>query len=169
MFCWHLAHGSWLSCWMMWQVYRGIALTYLPSHFIPLWLIFRGCRWPWIPDWRVWFSGLWYFFAGRLQCPISDRSWSSWLCTDGRVSGLLQIQMRISFPFLLAKELRRFLLIMRTRSFYSPICRGYIRKVSLHLVHKYFPHDCSTDSISCSEWKKRNLMKTISKQNSDEI
>ena len=32
--------------------------------------------------------------------------------------------------------------------------RGYIRKVSVHLVQKYFPHDCSTDSISCSEQKK---------------
>ena len=31
--------------------------------------------------------------------------------------GLLQLHMRISFPFLLAKGLRRFLLIMRTRSF----------------------------------------------------
>ena len=31
--------------------------------------------------------------------------------------GLFQIQMRISFPFLLAKYLRRFLLITRTRSF----------------------------------------------------
>ena len=31
--------------------------------------------------------------------------------------GLFQIQMRTSLPFLLAKDLRRFLLIMRTRSF----------------------------------------------------
>ena len=32
--------------------------------------------------------------------------------------------------------------------FNSPVCRGYIRKVSVNLVQKYFPHDCSTDSIS---------------------
>ena len=72
--------------------------------------------------------------------------------------GLFQLQMRIPFPFLHTKDLRTSLLITRTRSFYSPICRGYIRKVSVHLVQKYFPHDCSTDSISCSE----HLMKKIS-------
>ena len=62
--------------------------------------------------------------------------------------------MRISFPFLLAKELHRFLLIMRTCSFYSPVGRGYIRKASVHLVQKYFPHDFNTDSLSCTEWGK---------------
>ena len=41
----------------------------------------------------------------------------------------------------------------------SPVCRGYISKVSVHFVQKYFPHDFSTDSISCSEREKRNLMK----------
>ena len=38
--------------------------------------------------------------------------------------------------------------------FYSLVCRGYIRKVSVQLLPKYFSCDCSTDSISCSEWKK---------------
>ena len=72
------------------------------------------------------------------------------------VVGLLQIQMRISFPFIYAKDLRRFLLIMRTRSFfYSPVRRGYIRKVIVHLVQKYFSHDFSTDSLSCSERRKK--------------
>ena len=42
---------------------------------------------------------------------------------------------------------------MRTNIFYSPVRRGYIRKVSVHLVQNYFPHDFSTDSISCSEQK----------------
>ena len=31
--------------------------------------------------------------------------------------------------------------------FYSPVRRWYIRKVSVHLVKKDFPHDCSTSSL----------------------
>ena len=38
--------------------------------------------------------------------------------------------------------------------FYSLVHRGYIRKVSVQLVPKYFSRDCSTDSISCSERTK---------------
>ena len=38
--------------------------------------------------------------------------------------------------------------------FYSLVRRGYIRKVSVQLVPKYFSRNCSTDSISCSEPKK---------------
>ena len=33
------------------------------------------------------------------------------------IMGLLQLQMRILFPFLPAKDIHRFLLLMRTRSF----------------------------------------------------
>ena len=62
-----------------------------------------------------------------------------------------QLQRRISFPFLCAKYLRTSLLIARTRIFYSPVRRGNIRKVSVHWVQKYFLHDCSTNSIFCSE------------------
>ena len=43
--------------------------------------------------------------------------------------------------------------------------RGYIRKVSVKLVPKYFSRDCSTDSISCS--KRKNRIKTILKQDSN--
>ena len=54
-------------------------------------------------------------------------------------SGLFQLQMRISFPFLLATDIHRFLVIMRTRSFFSSLLyRRYIRKVSVHLMQKYF-------------------------------
>ena len=87
--------------------------------------------------------------------------------------GLFQIQKRISFPFLLAKDLRRFLLFMRTRSFFnSPVRRGYMRKVSVHLVQKCSPHDCSTDSLSCNEQKKEesyeNNIKTRQQRSRDE-
>ena len=44
---------------------------------------------------------------------------------------LFQLQMRILFPFLLTKNIHRFLLLMGTRILYSPLRRGYIRKVSL--------------------------------------
>ena len=47
--------------------------------------------------------------------------------------------------------------------FYFLVLRGYIRKVSVQLVPKYFSRNCSTDSISCSEQKK-NRMKKILKQ-----
>ena len=39
--------------------------------------------------------------------------------------------------------------------FYSPVRTGYIRKVSVHLVQKYFSYYFSTDSISCSERGKK--------------
>ena len=39
--------------------------------------------------------------------------------------------------------------------FYSLVRRGYMRKVSVQLIPRYFPCDCSTDSISCSERKNR--------------
>ena len=46
--------------------------------------------------------------------------------------------------------------------FNSLVRRGYISKVSVQLVPKHFSRDCSTDSISCSEQKKReeNKIKT---------
>ena len=82
--------------------------------------------------------------------------------------------MRISFTFVRAKDLRTSLLITRPRIFYSPVHRGYIRKVSVHLVQEYFPHDCSTYSISCREQKKSNLMKkyqneTATRQRRDSV
>ena len=54
------------------------------------------------------------------------------------------------------------LLNIRAPSFYSLVCRGYIRKVSVQLVPKYFSRDCSTDSFSCS--KQKNRKKTRLKQ-----
>ena len=49
-----------------------------------------------------------------------------------------QPQMEFLFPFLCANDLRLSLLIIRARSFYSLIRRGYIRKVSVQFVTKYF-------------------------------
>ena len=89
------------------------------------------------------------------------RQYKDILFFKGTVLRLFQLQMRISFPFLRAKDLRRFLLIVRTHSFLnSRERRGYIHKVSVHLVQKYFPHDCSTDRLSCSEQRKRNITDT---------
>ena len=58
--------------------------------------------------------------------------------------------------------------------FFSPVRRGYIRKVSVHLVQKYFLHDCSTDSTSCSKrkkgiWWKKNQNKTSTRQIRDSV
>ena len=77
------------------------------------------------------------------------------------VAESLQLQMGFLFTFLCAKDLRTSLLITRTRSFYYPVRRGYIRKVSVHLVQTYFPYDCSTDSISYSKQKKEYDEKNI--------
>ena len=61
---------------------------------------------------------------------------------------LFQIQMRILFPFILAKDLRRFLLIVRTCIFLTLIYTGGTHKVSVHLIQKKLPNDCSTGSLS---------------------
>ena len=54
-----------------------------------------------------------------------------------------------------AKYVRMSTLIMTTHGFFnSPVCREYVRKVSVHLIQKYFPYDCRTDSFSFSERKK---------------
>ena len=80
--------------------------------------------------------------------------------------------MRISFSFLRVKYLRTSLLIMRNDSFYSPVRRGYIRKVSVHFVQKCFLRDFSTGSIYYSEQTKKesdeNNIKTRQRQDRDE-
>ena len=47
-----------------------------------------------------------------------------------------------------------------------------MRKVTVHLVQKYFQHDCSTDSISCSKQEKKeydeNKIKMKQRQDRDE-
>ena len=48
--------------------------------------------------------------------------------------------------------------------FYSLVRRGYILRISVQLVQKYFSRVCSTDSISCSE--RKNWNKTRLKQGS---
>ena len=58
--------------------------------------------------------------------------------------------------------------------FYSPVLRGYIRKVSIHLVQKYFPHDCSTDSLFCRRkkkwiWWKKYQNETSTRQRQDSV
>ena len=67
----------------------------------------------------------------------------------------LQIQMGLSFPFLRAKDLRMFLLIMRTRSFFTLLFVGgtFTRLVYIW-YKKNIPHDRSTDSILCSKQGK---------------
>ena len=56
--------------------------------------------------------------------------------------------------------------------FLSRVRRGYIHKFSVHLVQKYFPHDYSTDSNSCSKQNKKksdeNNIKTIQRLDIDE-
>ena len=75
-----------------------------------------------------------------------------------------QLQMGFSFPFLRANDLRPSLLNIRALSFILLYVGGYIRKVSVQLVQKYFSRVCSTDSFSCRErknWKKTRLKQGI--------
>ena len=90
------------------------------------------------------------------------------------VAVLLQLQMRISFPFLLAKELRRFYW-SREIVFLSLL---YVGGTYSRLVYTWyknnFPHDCSTDNLSCREWKKGIWWKqyqndTATKQRRDSV
>ena len=46
--------------------------------------------------------------------------------------------MRISFPFLRAKDIPKSLLIIIMCNFYSSVCMVYIQKVSVHLVQNFF-------------------------------
>ena len=69
--------------------------------------------------------------------------------------------MEFSFPFIRSNDLRSSLFNITARSFFSLVRRGYIHKVIVQLVPKYFSRNCSTDSISCSKRKnqKKNRLK----------
>ena len=81
-----------------------------------------------------------------MPCLVRDRvMWPPLSCIGALVSQKtrllecdvvesFQLQMGLSFPFLLANDLRSSLLIMRTLSFSSLVRRGYIHKVSPQLV-----------------------------------
>ena len=69
-------------------------------------------------------------------------------------------------PFYMLRIYVRLYWLREIVVFNSPVRRRYIRKVSVHSVQKYFPHDCSTNSISCSKRKNNNMTKTISKRES---
>ena len=48
--------------------------------------------------------------------------------------------------------------------FYSLVSKGYIHKVSVQLLPKYFSRDCSTHSVSCSKRKKQDEKNIKTKQ-----
>ena len=50
----------------------------------------------------------------------------------------------------------------------SPVYRGYVRKVIVHLVKKYFSPDFSTDSIFCCEFGKKKSDENNIKQDNME-
>ena len=53
----------------------------------------------------------------------------------GIVPALFQLEMRISFPFLLTKDIDRFLLIMITRIFYTLL---YVGGIYARLVYTWY-------------------------------
>ena len=57
---------------------------------------------------------------------------------DQDIPESFQIQMGFSFPFLRANDLCSSLLNIRASIFFSLVCRGYIRKVSVQLVQIFF-------------------------------
>ena len=82
---------------------------------------------------------------------------------------VFQLYMRISFSFILLKDLRRILLIMRSYSFFTSL---YVEVTYAMLVctwYKNIFHTIAVLIVSLSaNGKKKNLMKTISKRDSDE-
>ena len=89
--------------------------------------------------------------------------------------GLFQLQMRISFPFLLAKDLRRFLLIMRTRSFLTLLYEGGTYARLVYTWYKNIVHVIAVLIVSFAANKtRRNLMKnhqqeTVTSQIQDSV
>ena len=81
--------------------------------------------------------------------------------------GLFQFQMRTSFPFLLAKDLRRFLLIMRTCSFLTLLYIGGTYARLLYTWYTNIFHMIAVLIIFLSVGEK-NVMKTISKRDIDD-
>ena len=80
--------------------------------------------------------------------------------------------MRIYFLFLLAKDLCRFLLIMRPHNiFNSPVHRGYILRVSVHLVQNIF-HMIAVLTVFLAANKiyiyDKNNIKSIQRQDRDD-
>ena len=75
--------------------------------------------------------------------------------------------MRILFPFLLTKNIHRFLLLIGTHSFLLSLRRGYIRKVSVYLVQFFFYLIAVLIAYLSANDKNRNEMTTISKQYSN--
>ena len=109
-----------------------------------------------------------HFHTVNVCCTDMPISHVMTLLTNNQIGiiELFQLQMRTSFPFLRAMYLHRIILIILSRSFFSPVRREYIRKFSVHLIQKFCSHDLSNKVLSCSEREKINLMKSISKRDS---
>ena len=73
--------------------------------------------------------------------------------------GLFQLQMIISFPFLRAKYLHRFPLIMRTCSFLTLLCIGGTYARLLYIWYKHIFDMIAVLIVFLAVNKKRNLMK----------
>ena len=77
--------------------------------------------------------------------------------------------MRISFPFLLAKELHRFLLIMGTRSFFTLL---YVEGTCARLVYNWYKnifHMIAVLIVFIAANEKKESDEKISKRDSDKI
>ena len=81
-----------------------------------------------------------------------DKMWNHTL-------GLFQLQMRISFPFLLAKDLRRFLLIMIARSFFTLLYVGGTYARLVYAWYKNIFHMIAVLIVFLAENKKREYDK----------
>ena len=85
------------------------------------------------------------------------------------VIGLFQIQMRILFSFLLTKTIHRFLLILRTRSFFTLL---YLEGTYARLVYTWYKNIfymiAALIVYLAEKYKNRNQMTTISKRDSDD-
>ena len=82
--------------------------------------------------------------------------------------GLFHLQMRISFPFLLAKDSRRFLLIMRTCTFFAFLYVGgtYASSVYTWCKNTFYMISLLIVFLAANRGES-NVMEKISKQDSN--
>ena len=71
--------------------------------------------------------------------------------------GLFQIQMRISFPLLIAKDLHRFLLIIRTHCFFTILYVGSTYKRLIYTWYKNISHMIAVLIVFLVENKRKGI------------
>ena len=110
-----------------------------------------------------------HIYSKSVQVRLGVRNTSPYIGKIPETPGLFQIHTIISFPFLLAKELRRFLLITRTCSFLALL---YVGGTYARLVYTWYKNIFHIISVLivfiAANGGKGNVIKSISKRDINE-